>query len=58
MSRQVRSSGRCSSCGAILEASQLEADHVVGVSNIAQALEPANVQALCRPCHYRRKALI
>jgi 5-methylcytosine-specific restriction endonuclease McrA len=55
LSAQVRSRGLCSSCGRPTRPAELEADHVIPASLRPDlALSPANVVALCRPCHLRK----
>ena len=56
LSEAARAPGVCTSCKRRALPAQLEADHIIPASVRPDlALDPGNVRALCRPCHYRRK---
>ena len=42
---------RCQACG---RAGRLEVDHLVTLEGGGEAYDPANLQALCRPCHFAK----
>lgn len=44
---------RCRKCG---KAGMLEADHVKPVHDGGDPFDPANLQALCRSCHFAKTA--
>jgi len=53
ISEAVRRSGVCASCGE--ETDELEADHIISASEApGRWLDPTNVQALCKPCHWAK----
>lgn len=47
----IRDGYRCRSCG---RPGRLEVDHVVPMDRGGAALDPANLQALCTPCHIQK----
>ena len=47
----ARDGYRCRKCG---RAGRLECDHVVPRNRGGAALDPANCQSLCRPCHFEK----
>ena len=48
-----RDNWRCQKCG---KAGRLEVDHKVGLERGGAGLDPANLQALCRNCHFEKSA--
>ena len=48
-----RDGWRCRSCG---KAGRLEVDHVVPLARGGDPFNPANLQALCRSCHFAKTA--
>lgn len=48
---KARDGYRCRECG---RAGRLEADHVIPLDKGGAAWDPANLQALCRPCHFAK----
>ena len=49
----IRDKYRCRLCGA---AGRLEIDHVIPLDHGGAALDPANLQTLCVPCHLAKTA--
>ena len=48
-----RDGWRCRTCG---KAGRLEVDHVIPVQAGGDWWDPANLQTLCRPCHFAKTA--
>ena len=48
-----RDGWRCRACG---RAGRLEVDHLVALEDGGEAYDPANLQTLCRGCHFRKTA--
>ena len=49
-----RDGWRCVQCG---KAGRLEVDHVTPMESDGAVYEKRNLQALCRPCHFRNQNL-
>lgn len=47
---------RCRACGTRCPARLLDVDHIVELAVGGEALDSANLQTLCRPCHRRKTA--